>query len=159
MQESLVVGFNSYPQFLLRSRVSVAAYALDIGRGQNMVLEAFKGRRGGTRRRAVHFFFPYCSPLWCSAPAACGQLVLPLLSSWLQSTQVSETAWIRTFSPTPALHLHPNFDVHLLKRSRRLFNRSSKTSVVILAACQGFMEKIKSSFFFFFYSFIFSRGC
>lgn len=104
-------------------------------------------------------FFPYCSPLWCSAPAACGQLVLPLLSSWLQSTQVSETAWIRTFSPTPALHLHPNFDVHLLKRSRRLFNRSSKTSVVILAACQGFMEKIKSSFFFFFYSFIFSRGC
>lgn len=49
MQESLVVGFNSYPQFLLRSRVSVAAYGLDIDRGQNMVLEAFKGRRGGTR--------------------------------------------------------------------------------------------------------------
>lgn len=38
-------------------------------------------------------FFPCCSPLWCSAPAACGQLVLALLSSWLQSTQVHTGKW------------------------------------------------------------------
>lgn len=123
-QESLVVGFNSYPQFLLRSRVSVAAYGLDIGRGQNMALEAFKGRRGGTRGRAVHFF--------SRAVPLCGVPPLQRVVSWFwlcsaagcrarRSTQVSETAWIRTFSPAPALHLHPNFDVHLLKRSRRTF--------------------------------------